>query len=53
MVTVDEAGGALQSPEPSSFHGATALNTLYKITDTDLHGSFFFFAGVIMKNVFC
>lgn len=43
MVTVDEAGGALQSPEPSSFHGATALNTLYKIRDTDLHGSYVFF----------
>lgn len=43
MVTVDEAGGALQSPESSSFHRATAPNMLYKIRDTNLHGSEFFF----------
>lgn len=45
VVTVDEAGGALQSPESSSFHRATAPNMLYKIRDTNLHGSesFFFY----------
>lgn len=57
MVTVDEAGGALQSPESSSFHRATAPNMLYKIRDTNLHGSesfsFFFIAAVIIKNVLC
>lgn len=55
MVAVDEAGGALQSPESSSFHRATAPN-MYKIRDTNLHGSksfFFFIAGVIIKNVLC